>query len=152
MKQVITSFFSGLLFAIGLGVAGMTQPSRVVAFLDVTGRWDPSLAFVMVGAIGVYALVHRLICARRASLGAPELHLPTPKRIDARLVAGAALFGIGWGLGGICPGPAITSLASGAPSILLFVLAMLAGMALHTAGAALRRPAAQQAPRAAAGD
>lgn len=118
---------SGLLFAIGLGVAGMTQPSRVLGFLDVLGAWDPSLMFVMLGAIAVYMPV--FWAARRVLT--PRLHLPTRKDIDVRLVAGSAMFGVGWGLAGYCPGPALVSLTTLTGSALVFGVAMLAGMRLH---------------------
>lgn len=118
---------SGLLFALGLGIAGMTQPSRVLGFLDVLGAWDPSLMFVMMGAIAVYMPV--FWAARRVL--APRLHLPTRKDIDVRLVAGSAMFGVGWGLGGYCPGPALVSLTTLTGPALLFGVAMFAGMRLH---------------------
>lgn len=128
------AFASGLLFAIGLGIAGMTQPSRVLGFLDVVpygnpggGTWDPSLMFVMVGAIAVY--MPAFWSARRVL--APRLHLPTRKDIDVRLVAGSAMFGVGWGLAGYCPGPALVSLATLTGPALLFGVAMFAGMRLH---------------------
>lgn len=123
------AFASGLVFAVGLGVAGMTQPRKVLAFLDVSGAWDPSLAFVMAGAIGVF--VPALWWAR--SRIARRLHLPTRKDIDARLVIGSALFGVGWGLSGYCPGPALVSLSSLTVPALTFGLAMLVGMRLHRA-------------------
>jgi len=122
------SFLSSLVFAVGLALSGMTQPAKVLGFLDVSGAWDPSLAFVMAGAIGVHALAYRLIRRRPAPLYAAEFALPASQRIDARLLLGAGLFGVGWGLGGFCPGPALTSLVTGAPKVLVFVGAMLAGM------------------------
>ena len=128
------AFASGLVFAIGLGIAGMTQPSRVLAFLDVLpygeaggGAWDPSLMFVMAGAIAVYMPV--FWTARRVL--APRLHLPTRKDIDVPLVAGAAMFGVGWGLAGYCPGPALVSLTTLTGPALVFGVAMFAGMRLH---------------------
>ena len=123
----LVAFVSGLLFAVGLGIAGMTQPSRVLGFLDVLGPWDPSLAFVMAGAIAVYMPVvwwARRVLARR-------LHLPTRRRIDAPLVVGSAMFGVGWGLAGYCPGPALVSLATLTGPALAFGAAMLVGMRLH---------------------
>lgn len=123
----LSALASGLLFALGLGVAGMTQPSRVLGFLDVLGAWDPSLMFVMIGAIAVYMPV--FWAARRVL--APRLHLPTRKDIDVRLVAGSAMFGVGWGLAGYCPGPALVSLATLTGPALLFGVAMFAGMRLH---------------------
>ncbi|MCS6925756.1 MAG: YeeE/YedE family protein [Candidatus Binatia bacterium] len=121
-----------MLFAVGLGLSGMTQPAKVVGFLDLTGRWDPSLACVMLGAIAVHAPAYRLIRRRSAPIFAAAFAIPTRRDFDLRLVGGAALFGIGWGLGGFCPGPAITSLPSGHTAVLLFVPAMVAGMYLHT--------------------
>lgn len=126
-------FFSGLLFAIGLGVSGMTRPSKVIAFLDVAGRWDPSLAFVMIGAIGVYLPIHRFVAGRRATLSGQRLSLPTRTAIDARLLGGAAIFGVGWGISGFCPGPALVSAAGGVRAALIFVAAMVGGMILHRA-------------------
>jgi uncharacterized membrane protein YedE/YeeE len=128
---VFASFFSGLLFAVGLAISGMTQPAKVVGFLDLTGDWDPSLACVMVGAISVHALLYRLLCKRAAPLFAARFSLPTHSSIDARLVVGAGLFGLGWGIGGFCPGPAVTSLASGHTPVMVFVISMLAGMYLY---------------------
>ncbi|MHB8420553.1 MAG: DUF6691 family protein [Myxococcales bacterium] len=130
MKRALVAFGCGGLFAVGLGLSGMMQPSKVVGFLDFTGAWDASLAFVMAGGIAVLAIAQA--AARR--LGRPLLAegFPVLRRneIDGRLVLGAALFGAGWGLGGFCPGPAIASCGAAAGAALLFVPAMLAGMAL----------------------
>ncbi|MDX2169938.1 MAG: YeeE/YedE family protein [Deltaproteobacteria bacterium] len=145
MVRSVVAFACGVGFALGLGLGGMTQPSRVLAFLDVSGDWDPRLAFVMCGAIAVYAPIYRLALRRAVPLCAPAFDLPTRRSIDTRLVVGALLFGIGWGLAGLCPGPALTSLASGEPAAVLFVAAMLAGLGL----ARQRRTAA--APVAVAG-
>jgi uncharacterized membrane protein YedE/YeeE len=128
---ILTAFLSGVIFALGLGISGMTRPGTVLAFLDVAGAWDPSLAFVMLGAIGTHALLLRAILARRTPVLAPRFALPTRREIDGRLVGGAALFGIGWGLAGFCPGPAITSLVGGRVEPLVFVAAMLGGMLLY---------------------
>jgi uncharacterized membrane protein YedE/YeeE len=136
MTASLVAFLAGALFALGLGVSGMTQPSKVLAFLDVAGRWDPSLAFVMVGAIGVYGSLARMILRRRAPVLAPAFPSPPRGAVDAALVVGAAVFGVGWGLAGLCPGPAIALLASGRPVAAGFVAAMLAGMIL---GRALER-------------
>jgi len=125
-----TTFLSGLLFAVGLGVGGMTQPAKVIGFLDITGNWDPALMFVIAGAIGTYSLIYRLSRRRNAPVLATNFQVPTRKDVDRRLLAGAAIFGAGWGLGGFCPGPALTSLASGQTPVLVFVVAMLGGMAL----------------------
>ena len=129
MKTALVAALAGLLFSLGLGLGGMTDPAKVMGFLDVTGAWDARLLFVMAGAVGTHALLRYLILRRRR---VPVLAQAFPAvgkaRPDARLVAGSALFGIGWGLSGYCPGPAFTSLASGAGTVLLFVAAMLGGM------------------------
>lgn len=122
------AFLLGVLFAIGLGISGMTLPTKVIGFLDLFGDWDPSLALVMVGAIGVNGLVYAVVKKRSAPLLAPRFRLPTRTDIDGRLVGGAVLFGTGWGLGGFCPGPGVVSAASGATSSLVFVAAMVVGM------------------------
>lgn len=124
----IVALLSGVLFALGLGVSGMTRPDVVIGFLDVTGRWDPSLAFVMAGAAGVYFVAYRLITKRSRPVFSTGFQLPTRRDIDPRLVAGAALFGAGWGLGGICPGPGIVAATSLALPFLVFVGSMLSGM------------------------
>jgi hypothetical protein len=129
----VVAFFAGILFAVGLGVSGMTQPAKVLAFLDVTGRWDPSLALVMLGAIAVHAPLVRLILRRRTPVLSSAFSLPARSAIDGWLFFGAAVFGVGWGLAGLCPGPALTVLASGKPIALAFVAAMLAGMGLGRA-------------------
>jgi len=130
MNALVGAFVSGLIFAIGLALSGMTQPAKVIAFLDIQGNWDPSLAFVMGGAVLAYALLYRLIRRRQTPLFSPTFSIPTRTDIDLRLLGGAALFGIGWGLGGFCPGPAIVSLVSGQASVFIFVTAMIAGMYL----------------------
>jgi uncharacterized membrane protein YedE/YeeE len=121
----------GVLFAIGLAVSGMAQPEKVVGFLDVLGSWDPSLAFVMLGAVGVYGFTHWRLAGWRRPLLAARFSLPTPARIDGRLLAGAAIFGVGWGVSGFCPGPALTALGAGAPAAWWFVPAMIAGVLVH---------------------
>lgn len=126
----ISAFLSGLIFGGGLGIAGMTQPAKVQAFLDLTGRWDPSLAFVMVGAIGVYAVALRLILRRKTPIFGERFDLPSLRAIDARLVGGAALFGVGWGMAGYCPGPAVVNLATGSQHALGFFAAMVVGMVI----------------------
>lgn len=128
MRNVALAYGVGLLFGVGLLVSGMARPDKVVGFLDVTGAWDPSLAFVMVGAIAVHAVAYRFVPRLRAPLWAARWGIPTRRDVDWRLLVGAALFGAGWGLGGYCPGPAFTGLATGAASTLLFTGAMLAGM------------------------
>lgn len=128
MRGMIFAYGVGLIFGIGLVLAGMTQPAKVIAFLDPVSGWDPSLAFVMVGAIAVQFVAYRVAPHLSKPLWAATFAIPTRKDIDARLVVGAVLFGAGWGLGGYCPGPALTSAASGAPPTLVFTASMLAGM------------------------
>ena len=128
-RTVAASFACGALFGLGLALSGMTDPAVVLGFLDIAGRWNPALAFVMAGALAVAAIGFRLAGARAAPLLARSFHVPAASAIDARLVAGAALFGLGWGLAGYCPGPAIASLVAAAPGTIVFVAAMLAGMA-----------------------
>lgn len=131
MKALLTSFVSGIVFALGLGISGMTRPVKVIAFLDFAGSWDPSLAFVMIGAICVYFVAYRWSRKMASPVLAAEFSVPTRSDLDGRLIIGAAIFGAGWGLGGFCPGPAITSLASGATPVMVFVAAMTIGMYLH---------------------
>jgi uncharacterized membrane protein YedE/YeeE len=130
-KQYVTAFGTGLLFAIGLALSGMTLPSKVVAFFDFSQgltSWDPSLALVMGGGVLVYLPVWRLVKGRARPLFDERWRLPTRKDVDGRLVLGAALFGIGWGLGGFCPGPALTSVGALSSQALVMVSAMLVGM------------------------
>jgi len=124
---------AGAVFAIGLAVGGMTIPAKITGFLDVGGAWDPTLALVMAGAIAVYAPLARIIERRQRPLVAARFHWPAPRAIDARLVGGAAIFGVGWGLSGYCPGPALASLAGGASSAIVFVVAMIGGIAVARA-------------------
>ncbi len=131
MKSALTSFLSGIVFALGLGISGMTRPIKVIGFLDFFGAWDASLAFVMIGAIAVYFVAYRMSRSMRAPIAAAAFAIPSRSDLDAKLIVGAALFGAGWGLGGFCPGPAITSLASGAAPVAVFVAAMAAGVYLH---------------------
>jgi len=142
--SVLISLLIGLVFGCGLIVSGMSNPARVLAFLDLAGDWDPSLALVMAGAIAVGLPAFRVAGWRQTSLRGQPLQMPTARQIDRRLLAGSALFGVGWGLAGICPGPALVLLGSGAAKGLVFVLAMLAGMAIFTAFERLSR--ARQAP------
>lgn len=129
----LTAFMAGVVFGLGLLLAGMANPEKVLAFLDVTGAWDPSLALVMAGAIGV--AIGPLNWARhqtRSVLGNP-MRLPTKRELDLRLIGGSLVFGIGWGVAGICPGPAVTILLTGHWQAVVFILAMLVGMLLFTA-------------------
>jgi uncharacterized membrane protein YedE/YeeE len=130
MQSSSSAFLSGLLFALGLGLGGMTNPANVLGFLDIAGDWDFRLAFVMGGAMAVHAVLRPLILKRERPLFSATFPTCPASRVDLKLLVGAALFGVGWGLGGYCPGPALTSLASGAPQVLAFVLAMIVGMYL----------------------
>jgi uncharacterized protein len=129
-QPIASAFVAAVLFAIGLVISGMTTPSKVVGFLDVFGQWDPSLAFVMVGAIGVHAVLHWLIRKRPSPLFAGVFHIPTKGRIDMRLVLGAVLFGVGWGIAGLCPGPALVVSIAGTLPVAAFLLAAIVGMKL----------------------
>ncbi len=126
--KLLLAMVAGVVFGVGLGVSGMTQPTKVVGFLDVAGAWDPSLAFVMMGAIGVHAVGVRMAKKRGAPLFGGSFAWPSATDIDATLVLGAALFGVGWGLGGFCPGPALVGASSGNLGAVAFVGAMTAGM------------------------
>lgn len=128
--QIIATFISGLLFSIGLIVSGLINPAKVLNFLDVAGNWDPSLAITMAVAVATTAIGYRLALARRTPLLGGAFQLPTKTDIDPKLASGAAIFGIGWGLVGFCPGPALASLGIGANAAFIFVVAMLAGMAI----------------------
>jgi uncharacterized membrane protein YedE/YeeE len=127
---MLTAFIAGLLFGSGLILSGMSNPAKVLAFLDLAGRWDPSLLFVMAGAILVAAIAFRVGGARARTVFGGHIHLPGAAHVDARLVLGSVVFGVGWGLVGYCPGPALTSLGVGGWPTLLFVAAMIAGMAV----------------------
>jgi uncharacterized membrane protein YedE/YeeE len=139
MKANLISLGSGIVFALGLGISGMTRPAKVIGFLDIAGAWDLSLAFVMLGAIGVYFIAFQLTRKMRSPLLAPQFSLPKRTDLDTQLILGAVIFGAGWGLGGFCPGPALTSLASGAMPVVVFVASMAAGMYLHMMMPILRR-------------
>ncbi|MXV30130.1 YeeE/YedE family protein [Aeromonas veronii] len=129
--KLLTSLFAGLLFGLGMAISGMVDPARVTGFLDLAGAWDPSLAFVMGGALLVFMPGYFLLVKprRQSVLGEPIAAVPAPT-LDHRLIGGAALFGIGWGLVGICPGPALSLISSGQPMIMLFIVAMVAGILL----------------------
>ncbi|MBO3707848.1 MAG: YeeE/YedE family protein [Candidatus Accumulibacter sp.] len=137
--SVLISLLIGLVFGCGLIVSGMGNPAKVLAFLDLAGDWDPSLALVMTGAIAVGLAAFRIAGRLPTSLRGKPLQMPTARQIDRRLLVGSALFGIGWGLAGICPGPALVLLGTGAAKGFVFVLAMLAGMAIFTAFERLSR-------------
>ena len=127
MVVALSSFVIGIIFGLGLAISEMINPARVIGFLDVAGRWDPTLMFVMGGALAVTLPAFAFILRRARPLLDGAFFLPTKRDIDRPLIIGAALFGIGWGLGGFCPGPALAGLASGAPGVMLFVVAMVAG-------------------------
>lgn len=129
----VSEFIVGLLFGLGLLLSGMTDPSKVLGFLDLFGAWDPSLAFVMGGAIAVGFFAFALAAKRTRAFFGGAMHLPTSNDIDHRLVLGAVTFGVGWGLAGFCPGPGLVSLASGEPKAAAFVGAMVGGMLLFEA-------------------
>lgn len=133
----------GFVFGAGLLLSGMTQPSKVMGFLDLLGAWDPSLAFVMGGAMAATTVLFRVARRRTVTLSGLPAQWPQATAIDAPLILGSAVFGIGWGLAGYCPGPALVSLPAAAPDVLVFVAAMLAGMGLHALRARWsRRPGA----------
>ena len=125
---VLTSFLSGLVFGLGLILSGMADPAKVLGFLDLAGAWDPSLALVMGGALAVGLVAFAMAKRRTVSLLGEPMRLPTARRIDTRLVGGSLLFGVGWGVAGFCPGPALVALGMGKAKAVLFVAAMLAGM------------------------
>lgn len=131
MKALI-ALVAGLVFGIGLALGGMTQPAVVLGFLDVFGDWNPQLLFVMAGAVVTTAIGYRLVCGCARPLLESQFRLPTLRSLDWRLLIGAAVFGVGWGIAGYCPGPALASLTAGAPGLLLFVACMVAGWGLAT--------------------
>ena len=131
--NALAAFAAGLVFGVGLILSGMTDPGKVIGFLDVTGTWDPSLAFVMGGAIGVGLFAFRFAGRRAHNFLGGAMHLPKARDIDRRLVLGSLAFGIGWGLAGFCPGPALVSLAAGYEKAAVFVSAMLGGIVIQRA-------------------
>ncbi len=126
--QALASFLCGLIFGSGLMISGMTQPAKVLGFLDIFGRWDPTLAFVMAGALGVSSLGYALARRQTRPVIAAQHFWPRGTDINPPLIVGSVLFGVGWGLVGLCPGPALENLASLSPRVFVFVLAMIAGM------------------------
>lgn len=136
MKLALGAFISGILFGLGLAVSEMINPARVVGFLDVTGAWDATLLLVMGGALAVAMPLFALVLRRSAPLAAQTFRLPTKLGVDGALIGGAVLFGVGWGIAGLCPGPALAALVTASPTVVLFVISMLAGQWL---AAKLRR-------------
>ena len=130
MMMTFTSLFAGLVFGLGLIVSGMANPAKVLGFLDLGGSWDPSLAFVMGGAVAVAAFAFTIATGRKQSLLGEDMKLSTSRVIDRRLVLGSILFGVGWGIAGFCPGPALVALGMGEVKALVFVIAMLGGMGI----------------------
>jgi uncharacterized protein len=128
---LISPFIAGLLFGVGLIISGMTDPAKVIGFLDITGRWNPSLAFVMVGAISVSYFAFRVAQQKLTTNTGQPIVLPIKKEVDTRLIAGSFTFGVGWGLAGYCPGPALASIATGDEKPIIFFVAMLIGMAIY---------------------
>ena len=131
MKTVFTALIAGMIFGAGLAYSGMSDPARVQAFLDITGNWDPTLAFVLCGALLPMMIAWRIQARMHAPFADAHFSLPGTTKLDARLALGAILFGIGWGIGGLCPGPAVAGLAIAPQSVILFVAAMAAGMLTH---------------------
>ena len=139
MKQKLVAFVAGVIFAVGLGISGMTNPAKVIGFLDVTGAWDPSLALVMAGAIGVHLVFAQWSKKAERPLWADAFVLPKRADVDGRLIAGAALFGLGWGTAGYCPGPALVSLVGLTTGAIAFCASMVAGIAVFHTFASARR-------------
>ncbi len=131
MARLAITLAAGLVFGLGLVISGMSNPAKVIGFLNVAGPWDPTLLLVMGGALAVTIPGFRLLRKRPRPLFSERFEIPSRKDLDARLIAGAALFGLGWGIGGFCPGPAITALATARLDVVLFVAAMIAGAVAH---------------------
>ena len=129
MKKELSALGAGIVFGLGLAISRMVDPAKVLGFLDVAGSWDPSLAFVMGGGVGVSFVAFRFILRRPHPVFAGGFQVPRARDLDARLLGGSALFGVGWGLVGLCPGPAFASLGYGLPQSLVFIVAMVAGFA-----------------------
>lgn len=137
-KANIWAYVAGLLFGVGLALAGMVDPAKVIGFLDLFGAWDPSLAFVMGGAIAIHFVLFRVVTKRASPLFDARFQLPTRRDLDAKLIGGAAIFGVGWGLGGFCPGPGLTSLGAGSLAALVFVATMTLGMIVQHRTSAMK--------------
>ncbi|MEC7984874.1 MAG: DUF6691 family protein [Myxococcota bacterium] len=132
--RLLISFLCGTIFAIGLGISGMTNPEKVIGFLTLSSSWDPSLAFVMIGAIAVHFVSYRLVSRRKQPWLSEKFDIPINRKLETRLFVGAVLFGLGWGLSGFCPGPAVVSSVTLVPKVLIFCAAMLSGFALYNIG------------------
>ncbi len=146
MLRTISAGFAGLVFGTGIALSGMANPAKVLNFFDLAGSWDPSLAFVMGGALMVTALGYRFVLKRDKPIAEARFHLPTGRKLDTPLLAGSAIFGVGWGISGFCPGGAIPALGLGEPSAWIIVGAMLAGIfAARTVRLALQQRAVQTA-------
>ena len=144
--RLVAAYLIGLIFGIGISISGMANPAKVLNFFDIAGAWDPSLIFVMGGALIVTALGYRLVLRKPAPIMAARFDLPTNRNLDARLLGGAAVFGIGWGISGFCPGGALPALGTGRIEVLVFVAAMLVG--IFAARAVMKRTATRTAPAA----
>ena len=127
----LVGFVSAVIFGLGLGIGGMAQPDNIKEFLDIFGSWNPNLLFVMIGGIVVHSLAYRVIMRRRQPVFAPQFHMPKKHRLDWQLLTGSAIFGIGWGISGMCPGPTIVALATGDKNIFLQFLGMVLGILVY---------------------
>jgi len=148
IARALAALAAGTVFGVGLVVSGMANPAKIIAFLDITGEWDPSLALVMASALAVSAIGYRLAFTRKKPLFDDAFQLPQKTRIDRPLVLGAAIFGAGWGMSGLCPGPAIVGASLLSAPVLAFVGAMVAGMALHDAGQSALKPSLKTSQKA----
>ena len=143
--RLLSLYLTGLIFGTGISVSGMANPAKVLNFFDIMGTWDPSLAFVMGGAVIVTFIGYRFVLKRPMPVMADRFHLPTSRAIDARLLGGSAVFGIGWGIAGFCPGGALPALGTGSPAVFIFVAALLAGILLARGITSARTPSAATA-------
>ncbi len=148
--HLLTTFLIGLIFGLGIVISGMANPAKVLNFFDIAGTWDPSLMFVMGGALVTTAIGYRLVFSLTTPLIADRFHLPTAKRLDTRLIAGSAIFGVGWGFAGFCPGGALPALGTGKLEVMTFVLAVIAGLMMTRLVLHLFNPPAEATPSASA--
>jgi uncharacterized membrane protein YedE/YeeE len=132
LLHILFAFISGLIFGLGLILAGMSNPSKVLAFLDIAGLWDPSLMFVMGGAIGIGIVAFTFAKKRTTAMLGGVMHMPSKQDLDQKIIVGGILFGLGWGIAGICPGPALVLLGAGSKQGIIFVLAMLIGITVYS--------------------